>query len=245
MATTRALLLRPQQTLTLIQTHFLRSLSTSPPNHQFLSANDFLNSWTAHTDPKQAQAKLALLRREYAKKVKAYRKEYIEEVELERIEKQRKDEAKREAMRIANEERRAAKVASKKAKAAEREVAEEEFRQTLVKSRVKFNSTSHCNICFGTQLRAANWEEKKFRKCKVAGALGENCRLRDKPPSSINYGALKERTQKLEYWRLKEKHIEEKKKEKKELLRRKSSMWVDEAELEKTILEVIVDTKPL
>lgn len=132
MATARALLLRPHQTLTLIQTHLLRSLSTSPPNHQFLSANDFLNSWTPHTDPKRAEAELALLRREYAKKVKAYRKEYIEEVELERIEKQRKDEAKREAMRIANEERRAAKVASKKAKAAEREVAEEEFRQTLV-----------------------------------------------------------------------------------------------------------------
>ncbi|KAI8566767.1 hypothetical protein RHMOL_Rhmol02G0067500 [Rhododendron molle] len=187
MATTRALLLRPHQTLTLIQTHLLRSLSTSPPNHQFLSANDFLNSWTPHTDPKKAEAELALLRREYAKKVKAYRKEYIEEVELERIEKQRKDEAKREAMRIANEERRAAKVASKKAKAAEREVAEEEFRQTL----------------------------------------------------------LKERTQKLEYWRLKEKHREEKKKEKKELLRRKSSMWVDEADLEKTTLVVLVDTKPL
>lgn len=56
---------------------------------------------------------------------------------------------------------------------------------------------------------------------------------------------LKERTQKLEYWRLKEKHREEKKKEKKELLRRKSSTWVDEDKLEKTILEVIVDIKPL
>lgn len=127
MATARALLLRPRQTLTLI-----RSFSTSPPNHQFLSANDFLNSWTTPTDPKQAEAKLALLRREYAKKVKVYRKEYIEEVELKRIEKQRKDEAKREATRIANEERRTAKAASKKARAAEREVAEEEFRQTLV-----------------------------------------------------------------------------------------------------------------
>lgn len=66
-------------------------------------------------------------------------------------------------------------------------------------------------------------------------------------PDMFHYAwvQLKERTQKLEYWRLKEKHREEKKKEKKELLRRKSSTWVDEDKLEKTILEVIVDIKPL
>jgi hypothetical protein len=189
MATTRLLLLRSQQTLTLNLTkpNLLRSFSAAPPNHEFLFPHDFLNSWTTPTDPKQAEAKLALLRREYAKKVKAYRKEYIQEVELQRLEKQRKDEAKREAMRIANEERRAAKVASKKAKAAEREVAEEEFRQTL----------------------------------------------------------LKERAAKLEYWRMREKHIQEKKKDERELLRRKSSVWVDEAELEKKLLAVIVDINPL
>ena len=38
---------------------------------------------------------------------------------------------------------------------------------------------------------------------------------------------------------------EEKKTEKKELLRRQSSMWIDELELEKRILEAIVDTTPL
>ena len=64
--------------------------------------------------------------------MKEVRKEYIQEMELQRIEKQIKDEKKKEALRIANEERKAAKAAAKKAKAAERQVAEEEFRQTLV-----------------------------------------------------------------------------------------------------------------
>ena len=38
---------------------------------------------------------------------------------------------------------------------------------------------------------------------------------------------------------------EEKKTEKKELLCQQSSMWIDELELEKRILEAIVDTTPL
>lgn len=108
-------------------------------------------------------------------------------MELQRLEKQRKDDARRESIRIANEERKAAKAATKKAKAAEREAAEEEFRKTL----------------------------------------------------------LKERTEKLEYWRMKENKIEEKKKDKNELVRRQSSMWINEPELEKKILEAIVDTTPL
>ncbi|XP_057498696.1 uncharacterized protein LOC130783171 [Actinidia eriantha] len=176
----------------------LRSLSTSSPtptshrnpnrpDHHFLPPNNFLNSWTPPSDPKEAAAKLAQLRREYAKKVKEMRKEYIHEVELLRLEKQRKDEAKREATRIANEARKAEKAAAKKAMAAEREIAEEEFRKTL----------------------------------------------------------LKERAEKLEYWRMREKQVAEKKKDKNELLRRKSSMWIDQPELEKKILESIVDTSPL
>ncbi|KAA8548391.1 hypothetical protein F0562_000075 [Nyssa sinensis] len=181
-------------TLKTILTQSLRSLSTSTTspshhndhkrNHEFLPPSDFISSWKPPKDPKEAEAKLSQLRREYAKKVKEVRKEYICEMELQRLEKQRKDEAKREAIRIANEERKAAKAAEKKAKAAEREVAEEEFRQTL----------------------------------------------------------LKERAQKLEYWRMKEKERAEDKKDKKELLRRQSSMWIDEPELEKKILEAIVDT---
>lgn len=56
---------------------------------------------------------------------------------------------------------------------------------------------------------------------------------------------LKERAEKLENWRIKEKTREENKKEGSELLRRKSSLWIDEPELEKKILEAIVDTIPL
>ncbi len=56
---------------------------------------------------------------------------------------------------------------------------------------------------------------------------------------------LKERAEKLENWRMKETKREEKKKEKNELLRRHSSLWVEETELEKKILEAIVDTTPL
>lgn len=64
--------------------------------------------------------------------MKAVRKEYIREMELQKLEKLKMDEARRETLRIANEERKAAKAAEKKAKAKEREIAEAEFRKTLV-----------------------------------------------------------------------------------------------------------------
>lgn len=101
-------------------------------NHEFLPPNEFLNSWKSPKDPKEAQAQLARLRREYALKVKAVRKEYIREMEFQKLEKLKKDLARKEALRIANEERKAAKEAERKVKAKEREAAEEEFRQTLV-----------------------------------------------------------------------------------------------------------------
>lgn len=50
---------------------------------------------------------------------------------------------------------------------------------------------------------------------------------------------LKERAEKLENWRMKVKMHENKKEEKKELLRRQSSMWIDEEILEKKVLESI------
>lgn len=100
--------------------------------HEYLPPSNYLNSWDTPRNPKEAQSKLAILRREYAKQVKAVRKQYIREMELQKLEKLKKDEARREALRIANEERKAAKAAEKKAKAKEREIAEEEFRQTLV-----------------------------------------------------------------------------------------------------------------
>ena len=136
MANTRLLLHRSQ---TLIRSIHHRSLSTATSHHndhnrnqEYLTPNTYLNSWTKPTDPKQALSNLHHLRRDDAKKVKAVRKEYIYEMELLKAEKQRKDEMKKEALRIESEERRAAKDVEKKAKAAERKLAQEEFRQTLV-----------------------------------------------------------------------------------------------------------------
>uniref|UniRef100_A0A0D3E0W7 Uncharacterized protein n=1 Tax=Brassica oleracea var. oleracea TaxID=109376 RepID=A0A0D3E0W7_BRAOL len=57
-------------------------------------------------DPREAERKLAQLRRDYAKKVSLYRKDYIHEIEMLRVEKQRKDEARLLVERAANEERR-------------------------------------------------------------------------------------------------------------------------------------------
>ncbi|KAL3506424.1 hypothetical protein ACH5RR_031806 [Cinchona calisaya] len=173
--------------------HHLRNFSTTTHHldhqrtHEFLPPEKYLNSWTPPKDPKEAQTKLALLRREYAQKVKAVRKEYIREMEFQKLEKLKKDEARKEALRIANQERKAAKEAERKAKAKEREAAEEEFRQTL----------------------------------------------------------LKERVEKLEYWRMRTKQVEEKMKEKNELLRRQSSMWIEESKLESRILDGIIDRNTL
>ena len=43
-------------------------------------------------------------------------------------------------------------------------------------------------------------------------------------------------------WRAKEKIQEEKRDGRKELLRRQSSMWIDDSELDKRITEALVDT---
>lgn len=101
-------------------------------NHKFLEPNSFIGSWESPRDPKEAQSRLVQLRRDYAKQVKELRKEYIREVELARLEKLRKDEARREALRVQNEERKKQKAEVAKARAQERQVAEQEFRQTLV-----------------------------------------------------------------------------------------------------------------
>lgn len=119
----------------------LRSFATSSKpshhnnhrvNHKFLEPNSFLGSWQAPKDPKEAEAKLVHLRREYAKQVKEVRKEYIREMELMALEKQRKDEARREALRLANEERHKLKAEAAKLRAQERQIEQQQFRQTLV-----------------------------------------------------------------------------------------------------------------
>lgn len=53
---------------------------------------------------------------------------------------------------------------------------------------------------------------------------------------------LKERAEKLENWRVKVKMHEEKKAGKKELLHKQSSIWVDQADLEKEITNVVIST---
>lgn len=124
-----------------LSNNLLRSFSTSTKSahhnihqqtHKFLEANAFVGSWEPPKDPEEAQARLVQLRRDYAKQVKQVRKNYIQEVELLRLENQRKDEAKREALRVANEERKKLKAEAAKARAEERKVADEEFRRTLV-----------------------------------------------------------------------------------------------------------------
>ncbi|KAJ3703745.1 hypothetical protein LUZ61_007450 [Rhynchospora tenuis] len=199
MATTRSLnkgitpsLLKQGLSLHLLQpqprSQSLRFLSSSARNDGSDLQNpcEFLGSWTPPTDPRVAQANLERLRRAYYKQVNQLRKEYAYEVEMLRVDKQRKDDARREAVRIANEERKKVKAAAAQTRAAERAVFLEEFRQTL----------------------------------------------------------MKERAEKLEYWRKKEKVNQEKKAEKKELLRKQSSVWVSEQNLESRILEAIVDTTP-
>ncbi|XVF29089.1 hypothetical protein REPUB_Repub15cG0090000 [Reevesia pubescens] len=180
---------------TLSKTKFLfRSFSTKSSHHsthqqthKYLDPNSFLGSWKSPNDPKEAEKKLAQLRRDYAKQLKHVRKEYIHEMEFLRLEKLRKEEARKEAIRVANEERKRLKAEAAKVRAQERMVAEAEFRQTL----------------------------------------------------------LKERAEKLENWRMKQKIQDGKKKEVNELLRRQSSMWIEEPDFERKILEAMVDTTPL
>ncbi|XP_057760051.1 uncharacterized protein LOC130980375 [Arachis stenosperma] len=82
-------------------------------------------------DPKEVEAKLAMLRRGYVKQVKEVRNLYIHEMELLQIEKQHKDEACREAFRVANEERKKLKAEAAQIRAQEHKIAQQEFRETL------------------------------------------------------------------------------------------------------------------
>uniref|UniRef100_A0A1J3FKF8 Stress response protein NST1 n=1 Tax=Noccaea caerulescens TaxID=107243 RepID=A0A1J3FKF8_NOCCA len=105
--------------------------------HSFLEPESYLGSWETPNDPKEAERMLTQLRRDYAKKVKVYRREYIHEIEMLRVEKQRKDEARLLVEKAANEERRRLKAEAAKVRAEERKIAEEEFRKTLMKERAE------------------------------------------------------------------------------------------------------------
>ncbi|KAK8945750.1 hypothetical protein KSP40_PGU014326 [Platanthera guangdongensis] len=158
-----------------------------PPPHEFSNPCEFLGSWKPVENPREAETRLDRLRKDYAKQVSQLRKEYAHEMSILSAEKQRKKEAKREAIRLANEERKVAKSTAAVALAAQRKAFQEEFRQTL----------------------------------------------------------LKEKAEKLECWRKKEQLLEQKKVEKKELLRRQSSLWISEEKLESSISDAIIATTPL
>ncbi|KAM0898099.1 hypothetical protein ACQ4PT_022175 [Festuca glaucescens] len=138
-------------------------------------------------DTREAWARLERLRKGYARDVGKLRKQYAYEAQLLEAERQRKAEARAEAVRVANEERKAAKAAAAQTRAAERRVFELDFRQAL----------------------------------------------------------MKERAEKLESWRNKEKLKAQKKTDNRELLRKKSSMWISEDKMETKILQAIMHTTPL
>ncbi|CAF2010773.1 hypothetical protein Bca4012_079003 [Brassica carinata] len=155
--------------------------------HSFLEPESYIGSWEAPKDPKDAERMLAQLRRDYAKKVSLYRKDYVHEIEMLRVEKQRKDEARLVAERAANEERRRLKAEAAKVRAEERKIFQDEFRKTL----------------------------------------------------------MKERAEKLEFWRMTGLKREDKKKARKKLLHEQSSLWIEPKELEKKITEALVDSTTL
>ncbi|CAH8299343.1 unnamed protein product [Eruca vesicaria subsp. sativa] len=174
--------------------HSLRSFSSEATHHRnhqethsFLEPERYIGSWEAPKDPKDAERMLEQLRRDYAKKVKVYRREYVHEIEMLRVEKQRKDEARLLAERAANEERRRLKAEAAKVRAEERKIFQDEFRKTL----------------------------------------------------------MKEREEKLEFWRTTGLKREEKKKARKKLLHEQSSLWIEPKELEKKITEALVDSTTL
>ncbi|KAL2933757.1 Hydrocephalus-inducing protein [Bienertia sinuspersici] len=156
-------------------------------NQVYLKPSTIIGSWEAPKSPKEALTKLALLRRDYAKQVKELRKHYINEMELQRQEKLRKDEALKLQILRQREERNKAKAAAAQARALQRKAFEDEFRQTL----------------------------------------------------------MKEKTEKLEYWRKREQAIQDRKNSKKELIERQSSLWIDEEKLEEQIMRTEDDNVDL
>jgi len=172
-----------------------QALARAEP-HEHSQPSSYLGSWREHApttvaagggDTREAWARLERLRKGYARDVGKLRRQYAYETQLLEAERQRKEEARAEAVRVANEERKAAKAAAAQTRAAERRAFELDFRQAL----------------------------------------------------------MKERAQKLESWRNKEKLKAQKKTDHRELLRKKSSIWISEEKMETKILQAILHTTPL
>ncbi|CAK7328429.1 unnamed protein product [Dovyalis caffra] len=231
--------------------------------HEFLETNSFVGSWEKPKNPKEAEAKLARLRREYAKQVKELRKEYLVEVVAMRIEKQRKEEARKEAIRVANEERKKLKAEAAKARAEERKVEQEEFQKLLVKDFNQFGGGMEEMLfvlpfydgcagvlgCVSVVACSEYWQDNWKLGMDTDDRRGG---LQQSVPEFFGVhlcigvfvsacALMKERAEKLENWRMKEKIQQEKKKKKYERIHKQSSMWVEEGDLEKMIMEAVVD----
>ena len=108
-----------------------QALARAEP-HEFSKPSGYLGSWEPAEEPREAWAQLDRLRKGYARDVRQLRRQYAYEMQLMEAERQRKAEARAEAARVANEERKAAKAAAAQTRAAERRAFEEDFRQALV-----------------------------------------------------------------------------------------------------------------
>jgi hypothetical protein len=103
--------------------------------HEFSSPSGYLGSWEPAAEPREAWARQERLRKGYSRGVREMRRQYAYEVQLMDAERQRRAEARAEAARVANEERKAAKAAAAaQTRAAERRAFEQDFRHALVGS---------------------------------------------------------------------------------------------------------------
>jgi len=147
----------------------------------------FMGSWKPTDNPGLAKSRLVKLRKNYEKEVKELRKQYFYEMEAKKLEDQVKREAELERMKVAREERKAAKRERSQLLATQRQQQSQEFREMLQRERAK--------------------------KAEI--------RMR------------------------KEKSLEQKRAREKELIWKKSSLWIDEKDLDRRIVEAMVDTTPL
>uniref|UniRef100_A0A803M807 Uncharacterized protein n=1 Tax=Chenopodium quinoa TaxID=63459 RepID=A0A803M807_CHEQI len=208
-------------------------LSPPPPlpNHRITKsiAKTKYGSWEPPKNPKEAQAKLAFLRRDYAKQVKEPCKEYIHEMELQREEQLRKDEARKAEILQQREKRNKSKAAATQARAAERKAFEEEFRNTLVNdAEMPLNWEDHHCVSMILRMNFSLGSPRFMLDLIGWNSAQVDCKM-------------KERTEKLDYWRMREKSIEEKKNSKKELIHRQSGKWIEEGNMEAMIMRALVD----
>ncbi|ONK55968.1 uncharacterized protein A4U43_C10F2790 [Asparagus officinalis] len=89
--------------------------------------------------------------------------------------------------------------------------------------------------------RVANEQRKKEKAAAAESRAVERRAFEEEFRQML----MKERAQKLESWRGKEEMREKKKEEERELLRKQTSVWVSEENMENRMLEALVDSTPL